>query len=551
MAIRSTWLCRAPLLIAALLIGLISGFNLFRLVCASAPRNPWESIEIVEAWRSARGMPVYDLSTHGHATHMYGAFVPWVQGELFRWIGSNNVSGRVLTLVSALATVTLLAVGLRGERSTSYLAIAWAAILGVNHRSGQYFAENRPDMTALMFATAALLLFAFGQERRRTLLVVLGSTCLVVGFFFKQSVAVFAAVPLVALILRWRRPRPSEIVLASVPLAFVVGTILGLKLLNPAIYHYMIEVPGGYSINWPRATKFLWELLLDSPLFLVVLAEWLLVDDGSPRKDPRVLWILAVLAVAVPFSAVSHAKVGGWPNSLLPALLAMMTFCILRLPRLLTRLDDPVSPLSSRLIFGSFLALLLVMTTFPHLTYANNLIVSAAPWDQAYWKAVELVRELPGTVVCPEDPTIPLHAKQYAGQNFFSEKDAHPRNGRWPDEIPERSLAEIRRADYVVDVINYWGENIDEKLLENLGFAPTEDVVVDPGCYKIWRRKTSRVFKDEKGGRTWNVAERVTGSIPTATKSFSRSVPSKSGGPVDKSGNRPLTALPPLSRPRS
>jgi len=490
-AIRSPRLCRAPLLIAAVLIGLITGFNLVRLVCAAAPRNPWESIEIVEAWRSACGMPVYELSPQGHATHMYGAFVPWVQGEVFRWIGLNNVSGRVLTLVSALATVTLLAVGLRGERSRWYLAIAWAAILGVNHRSGQYFAENRPDMTALLFATAALLLIAFGHERRRALAIVLGSACLVIGFFFKQSVTIFSVVPLVALILRWRRPRPSEVLLAFFPMAVIAGTILGLKFLAPAVYHYMIEVPGAYSINWPRATKYLWEMLLDSPLFLVLLGEWLLLDDGSPRKDPRVLWLMAVLAVAIPFSAVSHAKVGGWPNSLLPALLAMTAFCVLRLPRLLIRLDTRTSPPSSRLIFGSFLALLLLMTTFPHLTYANGLIVSASPWDQAYWKAVALARGLPGTVVCPEDPTIPLHAKGYAGENFFSEKDAHPLYGRWPEAIPARALAEMRAADYVVDVTNYWGENIDDQLLEDLGFEPAEDVALDPGCYKIWRRKAA------------------------------------------------------------
>ncbi|MFI5460571.1 MAG: hypothetical protein ACHRXM_34590 [Isosphaerales bacterium] len=488
-AIRSSWPCRTPLLIAAVLIGLISGFNLIRLVRAAAPRNPWESIEIVEAWRSVHGMPVYDLSPRGHATHMYGAFVPWVQGELFRWIGPNNVSGRVLSLVSALVTVTLLAVGLRGERSAWYLAVAWAAILGVNHRSGQYFAENRPDMTALMFATAAVLLFASGQERRRGPSVVLGSACLVVGFFFKQSVTIFSVVPLVALILRWRRPRSSEVLLALFPLAVVVGAILGLRFLSPTVYHYMIEVPGAYSINWPRATKFLWELLLDSPLFLVLLAEWLLIDDGSLPSDPRVVWLLAALAVAIPFSAVSHAKVGGWPNSLLPALLPMMAFCILRLPRLLKRLDNPARPLPSRLMFASFLALLLLMTTFPHLTYANGLIVSASPWDQAYWKAVALARELPGTVVCPEDPTIPLHAKRYAGQNFFSEKDAHPLYGRWPVAMPERVLAEIGGADYVVDVTNYWGENINEKLLEDLGFEPAEDVVLDPACYTIWRRK--------------------------------------------------------------
>src|SRR5436853_623055 len=82
-------------------------------------------------------------------------------------------------LVSALVAVTLLAVTLRGERSAWSLVVAWAAILGVNHRSGEYFAENRPDMTALMFAAAGVLLMGYGQERRRGRWVALGSACLV------------------------------------------------------------------------------------------------------------------------------------------------------------------------------------------------------------------------------------------------------------------------------------------------------------------------------------------------------------------------------------
>jgi hypothetical protein len=485
---RSSWLCRAPLLIAAVLIGLITGFNLMRLVCASAPRNPWESIEIVEAWRSARALPVYELGPEGHATHMYGAFVPLVQGELFRWLGPNNVSGRVLSLISALATVSVLAVGLRGNRSGWYLATAWAALLGVNHRSGQYFAENRPDMTALALAAMAMFLIGAGQERRRVVFVVLGSMSLVAAFFFKQMVAIFSVVPLVVLAIGWRRPRPWQVLVALLPLLATSGAILGLKHLSPTVYHYMIEVPGAYSINWPRASKFFWELLLDSPLFLVVVAEWLFVDRGSLHGDPRLRWLVAALAVSIPFCAVAHAKVGGWPNSLLPALLAMMGLCILRLPRLLTRLEDSASPLGLRLTLGSFLATLLLMTTFPHLTYANGLLVPASPWDREYWKAVELARRLPGTVVCPEDPTIPLYAKKYAGQNFFSEQDAHPRQGRWPDELPGVVLAECHAADYVIDVTNYWGENIDDKVLEDLGFVPTEGLALDPACYRVWRR---------------------------------------------------------------
>jgi len=154
-------------------------------------------------------------------------------------------------------------------------------------------------------------------------------------------------------------------------------------------------------------------------------------------------------------------------------------------------LDNPTSPLPARLIFGGFLALLLLMTTFPHLTYANGLIVSASPWDHAYWRTVAQARELPGTVVCPEDPTIPLHAKQYSGQNFFSEKDANPIDGRWPEAMPQRVLSEIRGAEYVVDVTNYWGENIDDKLLQDLGFEPAQEAAIETPCYKIWRNNAA------------------------------------------------------------
>ena len=481
-------------------ICLVSGLNLYRLVTARAPRNPWESIEILEAWRSVQGMPVYELSSDGHATHMYGALAPWVQGELFRWLGPNNVSGRVLSLVSSLLLVTLLAVGLRGERSTWYLALAWAAILGVNHRSGQYFAENRPDMTALLFGVFALFLLGIGQEKRRPLFVVLGTACLVVGFFFKQTVAIFSAVPLLVLMLRWRRPSRWETLLALTPLAVSAGVILGLKINSPTVYHYMVEVPGAYSVNWPRAAKFLWEMLLDSPLFLIVLGEWLVFGAESPWSDPRIRWLLAVLAVSIPFSAVSHAKVGGWPNCLLPALLAMMAFSVLRLPVLIRRVEHPLAPRRVGLAYATFLSLILLMTTFPHLTWANSLIVSRQQWDALYWNVVAVARSLPGTVVCPEDPTIPLYAKRYAGQNIFSEKDARAQDGAWPTRTPEPVLSELRAADYVVDVANYWGGNVDETLLEDLGFEPVSFASLDPACYRIWRRRYAGA--DRSAGRT-------------------------------------------------
>ncbi len=496
---RGIVLGRLPLSIAALLICAICSLNLYRLVSATAPRNPWESLQIVEAWRSLRGMPVYELPPEGHATHMYGALVPWVQGEIFRWTGPNNVSGRMLSLISSLLLVTLLALCFRGERSVWAMAIAWAAILGVDHRAGHYFAENRPDMTALMFGALAVILFGLGFERRRWPMIVAGTACLLVGFFFKQTVSIFAAVPMVALFLRTWRPARKEILTALMPIAVMGAVIVGLGIFSPVIHHYMIAVPRTYSINWPRAAKFLWELLLDSPLFLVLLAELIVFGEGLRPKDPRVRWLLATMAVAIPFSVVSFAKFGGWPNCLLPALLPMMAFCVLRLPRLLRRLDSPFCSTSKRLAFGTFLAVLLLMTTFPHLTYEKGLIVPGSRWDKDYRETLAVAGRLPGTVVCPEDPTIPFYGNGYVGLSLFSEKDARAVRGSWPLEMPEMVLTEMRKADFVVDIQEYWGENVDDALLESLGFQPIDVSSIDPACYRIWQKRNRAVTAYEKG----------------------------------------------------
>ena len=132
-------------------------------------------------------MPVYDVSPDGHATHFYGALAPWVQGQVFRWVGTSNVAGRWLTLLSSLATVAMIAVVMRTKGPAWHQFVIWAALLGINHRTLQYFCENRPDMTAMFFTTMAVALLGLGLERRRRVPVAMGTACLIVGFFFKQT----------------------------------------------------------------------------------------------------------------------------------------------------------------------------------------------------------------------------------------------------------------------------------------------------------------------------------------------------------------------------
>jgi hypothetical protein len=495
---RWDWACHGPLLAAAVIIGLINARNLDRLVRAAAPRNPWEATETLEGWRYLQGMPVYELGGNAHATQVYGALVPLVQGEIFRWVGPNNVSGRLLSLVSALVTVTLLALTLRGRRSAWYFAVAWAMLLGVNFRSGSYFAENRPDMTAVMFAAAGIVLIAQGQESGRGRFVLLGSLGLVVGFFFKQTAFVFAAVPPIALVMRARRPSRTEVLFALVPLAAAVGVILGLRIVNPTVYHYMIVVPKAFGLRWAAAARNAWELLLDTPLFLVLLGEWIVVERTSFRKDPRLLWLTAALIVTIPYSALTSAKVGGTDNSLLPGLFALLAFCVLRLPRVLKFVERPGSPVATRLVAGSFLALVVLLTAFPRLSTRHPLFVPRSHHQHAYWKVVDLVKKLPRTVVCPEDPTIVFYAKRQVGLNIYSECDAHLVDGTYPAEPPEPVLREIRTADYLVDVYDDTQNYLKYNDLLSLGFEPValDDAAMESSDYRLWRRTR------DPGGKT-------------------------------------------------
>ncbi|SIO34987.1 hypothetical protein SAMN05444166_3997 [Singulisphaera sp. GP187] len=485
------WLCLAPLFGAAALICLINAMNLQRLVRAEAPRNPWEATEILESWRAIKGMPVYEMSSDGHSTHVYGALALYAQGEVFRWVGPNNIAGRLISLISALVTVTLLAVTMRGDRPKWTIVLSWAIILGVNFRSFHYFAENRPDMTALMFAAMGVLAIGHGQETRRWQLVVLGSAFIVTGFFFKQTAATFAVVPPIALILRGRRPTLSECLLAILPFAVMLGVIFSLKIFSPAVYYYMMVIPKKFGLRWLPAVRNGWELLLDTPLFLVLLGEMLMFDAASFRKDPRLPWLAAVLVVSIPFAAISSAKAGGVANSLLPALFPLMAFCALRLPRLLNFLNsNATAGLPSRLMLGVFVALLMMLTAFPRLSTRQPLLIARSNHDQAYWKVVDLVKRLPGKVICPEDPTIPFYAVGYLGLNIFSEYDTHLVNGVYPVTPPDHVRKELLEADYLIDVSDSTQNLLKDANLESLGFEPimANEAWLESADYKVWKR---------------------------------------------------------------
>ena len=191
----------------------------------------------------------------------------------------------------------------------------------------------------------------------------------------------------------------------------------------------------------------------------------------------------------------------------------MTAFCVLRLPGMVKRIDEKARSVPARLALGSLLALLLLMTTYPHLTYERGLFVPRSRWDKDYREALGVARELPGTVVCPEDPTIPFYGNGYIGLNLFSEKDARSDHGNWPHEMPVPVLEEMRSADFIVDIRDYWGENVDDALLSSLGFQTMDVKALDPDCYRICARATRTAGVSPALGEEIGRAEREQRSV--------------------------------------
>jgi hypothetical protein len=135
------------------------------------------------------------------------------------------------------------------------------------------------------------------------------------------------------------------------------------------------------------------------------------------------------------------------------------------------------------------------------------LIEPANSLDHEYAKIVSVVENLPGTVVCPEDPTIPLYAKGYPGQNIFSENDTHLVSGKWPTEVPETVLADCRSANYLVDIPSL--DPVHDQFLRDLSFELAPELAPDLRDYRIWRRKTSNTSPETQSRTALNATSRI------------------------------------------
>ena len=433
------------------------------------------------------GLPVYEDLSRGHATHMYGALAPHVLGAVFRLTGVNLWAGRVLAFVASLTLVAILtAIVLHGAEHRFRLGlVAVTLFLGVDLASGHYFTQNRPDMLALLLGLLGLVGLYRGHRDQNLWLYLAGVGTIIVGVFIKQTAATVALIPVIPVLFgNSPESRIGRVMKAIAPVAGVIASLVALSFLRPEVFFYMVEMPRQYPIRLATLVHATMTLLTGFPLFVVLAVSWLLVSSprdwrSTAQRTGVWPWAVSAVIVLVPTSALAMAKAGGTTNSLIPAMLAIAVFCVLRL-RSLTADSTPANTDWMHRSWASFLLAALLLLGTP------NIAASFGYFDSYhdYPLVVQHVRALRGSsVISPEDPTITVLALGVASRNIYMEYDAHS----WPLHLPKGLRDEFDRADVVVDVKQWWGDLVNSKRLAGLGFVPANDFP----HYTIWRRPSA------------------------------------------------------------
>jgi len=452
---------------------------------SSAPKSAFDVGMTLAAARRLHGLPIYSDPVSDQASTMYGPLVPIVTSWLFQAFGVSNLPGKLLSLAASLAIITLI-LATTARRDARAWVVGAALLFACNHNVAFYFVEARPDMVACLLAFVALLLFSHFDLRGRAWALIISLPLFVLALLAKQPLAAAAFVPLIAEIGRGgkvSRVRLGRVGVATPPLLAVGVAVLCLRLMDPMAYFYMVTLPAQYHVSLVSAWHSGFELTLMNPALLLGAFD-LVFYRG--QRDPQTRWWVAGVGVFLATGLFAMAKDGGWWNSLLPFFLASAGFVILQLPRVFAVLRAPLLSRSRYVAASVVLALLLAAVAIRHPGEALSTLAGAIviQGDVHYQQAVALARVLPGKVLCPEDPTIPLIARGDITRSVFLENDA----ALWPRRIPAYVDEHIAGARFVIQIRGHLQQLLTDEWLTRLGFTPMVDDRLAGSVYRLWRK---------------------------------------------------------------
>jgi hypothetical protein len=474
-------------------------FVVYRL-CLPYPIDPWEAGIVTDAWRFLQGEAIYAVGAD-HATHMYGPLITVTLAQLFKLTGLALWAGRVVSAILGIGVVVALAMAFtRGDRLTFTVAIA--LLLAANSRTGYYFSESRPDIDSIFFTIFALIVFYQAEESTGKIpalaAIIAGSALLIIAVMFKQTALAFVFVPMLATLAQFGKISfRNKLFFAAIPIVVALVALGTIWHFSPGVWHFMMEVPAQYRVPGLRVARMSVELLVSVPLFVVALLQWLYTDALHTWQLPRIRWLTAAMICAIPSSIAAAAKEGGSENSLIPALLCIGAFLAWRAPVALELLRDNNRPLPLRITTGLLLGTLVFAHAYPVPGALSRQSLKGGHGVMDRDAVVAETSLLPGSVVSPDDPTIALMAKGYAGRTGVFELDAV----HWDARSSIQAVAkEISLADYVVAmrhglspdgsalVTTTFGSVTSDEVLESNGFTKSKFRTTSTPVYQLWRR---------------------------------------------------------------
>lgn len=382
---------------------------------------------LVHAARVASGQPLY--------VHPGPDFIPFIYPPLYHAVlgawgavagGVDYLPGRVLSVLGVAVAAAALAAAARTEGLRwPAVAAAVAAFVSTYEDVGAFFDLVRIDGLGLGLWAAALLAVRRGHLRS-------GGLLLVAAFATKHHAA---AAGLPALIWLWRSAgRAAALRFAAWSVGPACGFMAAMAFEGDgAFFTYLLGVPAGHPFVLERA---LWgapgELLRGLPASAAALgaalgaAAWARRREGATggaAVDGRTFWLWQGL-LAVALALVMRGHHGGFLNVLMPAFWA--------------------------LALGGALAAGAVAARRPGLglALATALAVQGAArgWDparytpppgaaEAHARVVERLRALPGPLLAPWSPWLPVQAGHAPGFHLIALWDVDHDRGPYGDDL--------------------------------------------------------------------------------------------------------------------
>jgi hypothetical protein len=480
-------------------VWLVAGASLFVIAASVAKitrttmiKNPidmWEAATVSVAARVAHGEPMYAAMNEptGIEPGLYSPLQPVVLAAIFHFTGPSLLPARIINLLAGALFIIIFLCALEIGRGIWLTIFAVAVLLAIDEQLSGLWALPRTDavplLCALVFVSAAFR----ACSRNSIGWTIVAHAALLAGFFWKQTIVAIAPAPLLAALLSRSATRRMIVF-------FCLGPVLVLGLsgaliycLSPNMYEAMFRTAARFAIQPRVAALYAYGLLLSAPLIGIALL-WITLSPGLPVHNRTKFWWAVTTAItALPLDFLAAAKVGGGPNSLahlLYSCAAAVLCCALGFEQFL---NSALVPLTKRCLFSAALASGLALTWLTVLFTPSRVNLHRTFGDSARPELLRIVKSLPGKVVSPQDPSIVLEAKGYAGVASVNEWDR--RIWQWP--LP-KTVQEMEHADYVVtwgatNTWETWTFDPGLEMLPRLGFEPMPVPGLQNSHYTIWK----------------------------------------------------------------